>query len=181
MLPFDVPENYIPVAPSTMKNLEDSVVRTMNRLPEVTDQLSGILTRVDNLLGDVEDKRLPEQIMATLGGANRIIVEAQNKIAQVEVAKLSKQAEKTLGNFDQTVSRMNALLARVDGDKGLLAKVAYTTDAFGDVARNAGGLGSELETTLHSIQDTAKSIRRLTDALEKDPDMLIKGHAEGKK
>ena len=32
-----------------------------------------------------------------------------------------------------------------------------------------------------SIQEAAKSIHKLTDALEKDPDMLLKGHARGKK
>ena len=38
-LPFPVPDNYIPAAPSTMKNLEDSVVRAVDRFPEVADHV----------------------------------------------------------------------------------------------------------------------------------------------
>ena len=181
MLPFDVPENYIPAASSTMKNLEDSLVRTMNRMPEIADQLSGVLTHVDNLLSDVEDKHLPEQIVATLSGANRTIAEAHKKIEQVEAGKLSKQAEKTLDSLDGSVNRINKLLARVDGDKGLLASMGRTSDAVGDTARTADGLSSDLTETLQAVQDAAKSIHKLTEALEKDPDMLIKGHAQGKR
>jgi paraquat-inducible protein B len=181
MLPFEVPENYIPATPSTMKNLEDSLVRTMNRMPEIADQLSGVLTHVDNLLGDVEDKHLPEQIVATLTGANRAIAEAQKKISQVDAAKLSKQAEKTLDGFDTSVNSINKLLARVDGNKGLLASMGRTSDAVGDTARNADGLGTDLAETLRAVQEAAKSIHKFAAALEKDPDMLIKGHARGKR
>jgi len=181
MLPFEVPENYIPAASSTMKNLEDSLVRTMNRMPEIADQLSGVLTHVDNLLGDVEDKHLPDQIVATLSGANRAIAEAQKKLSQIEAAKLSQKAEKTLDSLDTSVNRINVLLAKVDGDKGLLASMGRATDAVGDTALTADGLGTDLAETLRAVQEAAKSIHKLTEALEKDPDMLIKGHAERKK
>jgi hypothetical protein len=177
-LPFPVPENYIPAASSTMKNIEDSVVRTMNRLPEIADQLAAVLTRVDNLLGDVADKRLPEQFVTTLEGANRAIADAQKMLGQVQADKLSKQAQRTLGDLDSTVKQMNGLLARVDGDKGLLASFARASDAVGDTVRNADGLGEQLEDTLRSVQGAARSIHKFADALEKDPDMLIKGHAQ---
>lgn len=180
-LPFAVPENYIPAAPSTMKNLEDSLLRTMNRMPAIADQLSGVLTHADNLLGEFEDRRLPEQIVATLAGANRTIAEAQEKLAQVEAGKLSKQAEKTLDSLEMSINRINKLLQRVDGDKGLLASIGRTTDAVGDTARTADGLGTDLTETLQAVQEAAKSIHKLAEALEKDPDMLIKGHAQGKR
>lgn len=178
VLPFPVPENYIPAAPSTLKNIEDSLVRTMNRIPELADQMASIFARVDRLLGDVEDKGVPEQIIATLETTNRILRQAQGKIEQVDTGKLSKQAEKTLGGLDETVTRMNTLLASVDGDKGLLSSVARASDAVGDTARNADGLGSQLEDTLKAVEQAAKSIHKLAAALEQDPDMLIKGRAE---
>jgi len=178
VLPFPIPENYIPATPSTIKNIEDSLVRTMNRIPELADQMASILGRVDGLLGDVQEKKLPEQMVATLDTANRILREAQRKIEQVEADKISKKAENTLGGLEETVGRMNKLLARVDGDKGLLASVSRASDAIGDTARSADGLGAELEETLQAVQGAAKSIRKLTEALEQDPDMLVKGRAE---
>lgn len=178
VLPFPIPENYIPATPSTIKNLEDSLVRTMNRIPELADQMGSILARVDGLLGDVQEKKLPEQMVATLDTTNRILREAQRKIEQVDAGKISKKAENTLGGLEETVGRMNKLLAQVDGDKGLLASVGRASDAIGDTARSADGLGAELEETLQAVQGAAKSIRKLTEALEQDPDMLVKGRAE---
>lgn len=178
-LPFPVAENYIPVAPSTMKNLEDSLVRTMNQLPEIADQVAGILARVDHLLGEVKDKRISEQIVTTLHGANNVIAEAHKMLGQVQAEKLSMQAQKTLTNLDGTVIRMNSLLARVDGDKGLLASFGHASDALGDTVRSADGVGEQLEDTLESVEGAAKAIRKFADALERDPDMLIKGHAKG--
>jgi phospholipid/cholesterol/gamma-HCH transport system substrate-binding protein len=179
VLTFPVPENYIPAAASTMKNIEDSLVRTMNRLPEVADQMSAILSKVDGMLGDIQDKKLPEQMTATLTSTNQLIQGAQKKLEAVEAGKLSGHAEKTLIGLNETVGRMNRLLASIDSEKGLLASLSHASDAIGDTAHNADGVGSDLQDTLRSVQDAAKSIHKLADALEKEPDMLIKGRGRG--
>jgi hypothetical protein len=54
-----------------------------------------------------------------------------------------------------------------------------TVDSLGEVARGAHSLGPELELTLRDVRGAARSIRRFADALEQDPDMLLKGRAEG--
>ncbi len=162
-----------------MKNIEDSLVRTMNRLPEVADQMSAILSKVDGMLGDIQDKKLPEQMTATLTSTNQLIQGAQKKLEAVEAGKLSGQAEKTLIGLNETVSRMNRLLASIDSEKGLLASLSHASDAIGDTAHNADGVGADLQDTLRSVQDAAKSIHKLADALEKEPDMLIKGRGRG--
>lgn len=179
VLTFPVPENYIPAAASTMKNIEDSLVRTMNRLPELADQASAIMSKVDGMLGDIQDKKLPEQMNATLASTNQLILGAQKKLESVEAGKLSDHAERTLIGLNETVGRMNRLLASIDSDKGLLASLVHASDAIGDTAHNADGVGSDLQDTLRSVQDAAKSIHKLADALEKEPDMLIKGRGRG--
>lgn len=179
VLTFPVPENYIPAAASTMKNIEDSLVRTMNRLPEIADQMSAILVKVDTVLADVHDKRIPEQMTMTLTNTNNLILDAQKKLNAVETGKISAGAEKTLVGLNETVSRMNRLLAGIDGEKGLLASLAHASDAIGDTAHNADGVGADLQDTLRSVQDAAKSIHKLADALEKEPDMLVKGRGRG--
>lgn len=174
-LPFAAPENYIPAASSTMKNLEDSLVRMMNRLPEIADQLSGILAQIDGVLGEVQDRNVPEQIAAALERTNRILIEAQRKIDRVDTGKLSASAQKTLDGLSEAVTRMNVLLAKLDGEKGLLHSVGRASDAVGDMVRNADGLGGQLEGALEAVQEAAKSIHKLAEALDKDPDMLVKG------
>lgn len=179
VLPFDVPENYIPAASSTMKNIEDSLVRTMNRLPELADQLGGLLGKVDGILGEFQAKKVPDQLAALLADTNRTLAEARAKIEQVDTAKLSKGAERTLNNLNDAVTRMNTLLAHVDGEKGLLSSVVRASDAFGDTVRNADGIGGQAEDALQAVQEAAKSIHKLAESLEKDPDMLLKGRSRG--
>ena len=174
-LPFPVPRNYIPATSSMMKDLEDSLVRTMNSLPEITAQVTRILGRIDLLVAELSDGKLSAQLLATFASTRHLLGEAQRKLAQVEPAKISAQVEETLAVLRQTVTHVNVLLARIDGDKGLLQSVQRTSNAIGDTARTADGLGGQLDDTMRSVQEAARSIRKLAGALEQEPDMLIKG------
>jgi hypothetical protein len=51
---------------------------------------------------------------------------------------------------------------------------------MGELAGGAAGIGSELANTLRDVRDAAESIQRLTDALDTDSDMLLKGRAKGR-
>jgi phospholipid/cholesterol/gamma-HCH transport system substrate-binding protein len=177
VLTFPIPENYIPATPSTLKSIEDSLVRAIHRMPEILEQVSGVVNRVDTLLGDVQGHELPAQVVATLGHANTILAEAQRKIEQVDTKGLSKEAQRTLNGLGVVVAQMNGILGRVDGEKGLLSSVSRASDAFGDTVRGADGMGNQLAEALQAVQEAARSIRKLADVLEKDPDMLLKGRA----
>jgi ABC-type transporter Mla subunit MlaD len=179
ILPFPVPDNHIPAVSSTMKNVEDSLMRVVNRLPEVVDQLEGILSKVDSILGDFKDKDVPNRVVTVLDNANAVLGEAQTKITALDTQKLSKDASATLKDLNSTVTRMNALLALVDGEKGLMASATRASDALGDTVRGADGVGDQLEGTLEAVEKAAKSIQKLAGALEKDPDMLLKGRGRG--
>jgi len=180
-LPFAVPENYIPTAPSTMKNLEDSVVRTVNRFPELADALLHTVGKVNGLLDDVTAKKLPERALDTLAQTNGAMKELQKQLAQLNAGRLSTGAQQSLVNLNATLTKTNHLLDNVQGERGLLASAQRTSDAMGDMARNTSSLSPELEETLRDIAGAAQSIRRLADALERDPDMLIKGRAKGER
>ena len=74
-----------------------------------------------------------------------------------------------------------------DGTIGLLefdrdrriAAASVGSGIVGQISRGyARTLGPELELTLREIRGAARSIKRLADALERDPDMLLKGRAE---
>lgn len=176
-LPFAPPDNYIPSAPSTLKNLEEALVRTMNRLPELADQAGQILGAVNVIVGDVRDKKLPDHVVVVLDAAERTLGATTSAIGKLEV--VSTKAERLLDGLDHTVAQTNKLLANVGGEKGLLASVGRASDAVGDTVRNADRLGVELEEALGAMKEAAKSIHKLAEALEKDPDMLLKGRASG--
>lgn len=175
VLPFPVPKKYIPATSSTMKDLESSLVRTMNSLPRITEQASQILVRVDKLVAELNDSKLTEKALATLAATRSLFGTAQRKLSELEPGRLSAEAVQTLAAFRGTAARVDGILARLDGDRGLLRSILRASNAFGDTARNADGLGGQLEDTLRAVQEAAKSFRKLAGALEKEPDMLVKG------
>ncbi len=176
-LPFKPPANYIPTASSTMKNLEDSVTKTANRFPEIADDAAKAVAQVRLVAEQIQAGKLPERGAETLSHANDALRELNTQLKAVNAAQLSAEAEKNLKEFNGVLVRTNALLTRLDSEQGLFRNAERSADAIGEVARNARSLGPELELTLREIRGAARSIKRLADELERDPDMLLKGRA----
>ncbi len=177
-LPFPVGDDYIPSAQSTMKNLEDSVVHAVDRFPEVAEQILHLLAKVNRILDDADDEHLPERARLTLDNANGAIADLRGAVHGVDVGKLSADAQKTLTAVDGTLQRTSALLDRLQEKKGVIASTERAANAVSDLARGAVGLSSQLEQTLHDVQDATVSVQRLGDELDRDPDMLLKGRSK---
>lgn len=180
-LSFPVPENYIPASPSTLKNLEDSVTKALDSLPVVVDKVIAVLDHADGLLLDFKGQALPEKAGALLTNASRTVDSLQHSINQVDTASISQQTSDALVQLRQVLQRADVMIARVNGEAGLLESVQRATDAVGDVASNARGTGPKLDQTLDNVSQLAHSIERLLDALERDSDMLVKGRARSSK
>ena len=176
-LPFPVPENTIPSAQSTMKNLEDSVVHAVDRFPEVADQIVRLLGQMSRMLDGLDQKHLGDRAGDTVTNVNGLVEELRAALRGVEVGKLSLQAQETMANLNATMARTTALLDRLQGDKGVIASAERASNAVGDMAHGARGLGVELDATLRDVQGAAAAVQRLGDALERDPDMLLKGRS----
>ncbi len=174
-LPFAVPENFIPSARSTMKNLEDSVVHAVDRFPELADQIVQLLGKISHLLEDVTDEHIPLKASATLGKVNDLLASVQAALQRADVEKLSHDAQATMANLNGAVTRMNGLIERLQSEKGMIASVERASSAVGDVAHGATGLGEHLEETMRDVQEAAAAVQRLGDALDRDSDMLLKG------
>jgi ABC-type transporter Mla subunit MlaD len=178
-LPFPVPENTIPSAQSTMKNLEDSVVHAVDRFPEVADQIVHLLGQMSRMLDSLDEKHLGERAGDTVTNVNSLVGELRGALRGVDAGRLSQEAQETLANLNTTLARTTSLLDRVQGDKGIIASTERASNAVGDMAHGARGLGVELEETLRDVQGAAAAVQRLGDALERDPDMLLKGRSRG--
>jgi paraquat-inducible protein B len=177
-LPFAVPQNYIPATASTMKNIEGSVVRAVDQFPVVAEQLSATMAQVNRLLSELNENGIPRRAAATLARTDRLLAVLERKLGEIPARRLSNEASAAITNFNSTLVRVQTLLARVDGDDGLLTSVQRASDSLGDVAGDAHGFGSELEDTLHDLGEAANAIRDLVTALERDSDMLIKGRTK---
>jgi phospholipid/cholesterol/gamma-HCH transport system substrate-binding protein len=181
-LPFPVvDDHYIPAQPSALKNIESSVLSTADRLPEIMDRLNGILTRVQHLSEQIDDQNLPQRASMLIGHADHTLVTLDEKLAQLDTRAISHEAQPTLSSFQGTAARANGILDRVGGERGLMASAERVSDSLGDAARNANGFGSELEHTLRDVSEAAGAIKDLADALERQPDMLLKGRSRAQR
>lgn len=180
-LPFPVPENYIPASPSTLKNLEDAVTQALDDLPAVVEKALAVLSRTEAVIASVQQAALPEKASALLQQASNTVSVVEGKVAGVDSVGISQKTNQALAQLNEVLTRANHVAQRMESDDGLLRSVQRATDAMGDVAANARGTGPKLDQTLEHVSDVAVSMQRLLDALERDPDMLLKGRAESRR
>jgi ABC-type transporter Mla subunit MlaD len=180
-LPFPTPENYVPTAVSTFKNLEDRLVAVAEQMPAMMTQLSGTITRVDGMLARIDTEGLSNEALSTLKSTNQAVTSLQKNLDQMHMDRLSSKAEKVLTNLDQTTARLNLLAGQLTDEKGLVVSANRTSVAIGDFARSANGMTADLGTTLQSLRDAADSFQRIMDALDRQPDMLVKGRDGARK
>jgi phospholipid/cholesterol/gamma-HCH transport system substrate-binding protein len=184
-LPFTIPGNNIPAASSPLKNIEDSVARAVEKVPELTEQIGQLLATTNRLVESVHQRQFPERINetfdnlnATLANTNELIDALHTKVNQVPVAELSADARTAIQNVNVTMTKLQGVLDRVDGDEGLVASVQRATDSVGEAAGSAQLIGDDLSGTLREVREAAGALRQVLDALERDSDMLLKGRAE---
>ncbi len=177
-LPFALPENHIPAVGSMMKNLEDSVVRVVDGFPEVMRQLLVVLDRVSAILTDIEGEHLPQQLSRTLKLLNGALASVDTALVQLEPGALSKDVRVALGNINTAVLSLNTVLAQIGGERGLASSLQHTSDSLGVMSQNARQVGPAIEEVSRDVQNAARAVQRLADALELDPDMLLKGRGK---
>ncbi len=179
-LTFTPADHYIPSAPSMMKNLEDTITKAMDRLPDMVDAVVMIMGRVDRLLAVLEKENVSGKAASALDRADKALANMQTLLARLDAANIGERAGGTLDELHVSVTKLNKVLDRLDGEKGLLASAQHATEAFGELGRNGRGTQRDLETTLRDVSDAAEAIRSLSEAVERDPDMLLKGKTKGK-
>ena len=173
VLPFPVPENYIPATASTMKNLEEAVVRAVGMMPHIAQQLDLALSRTNAILDDLDRRGLPGKASTSLDNANQLLATLQRKLSQVRVDDLSRDAAATLEDASATLVKMKGVLDHLDGNDGLFASVQRTSDSLTDVA--GPRLGATFHETERDLREAAVAVRQLVEALQRDPDMFLKG------
>ncbi len=177
-LPFAVAKNCIPAAPSTLKSLEDSVVKAVDEFPKLAADLGRVLEHINHLLSDVDEQHLPAKMTGVLANADRTLNLLQTKLGQVKAKELSSEAQAAIAHLNVVMSKLQNVAERVDGERGVLTSVQRASDGIGDVAAGARGFGPELSETMRDLREAADSVRQLADTLELDSDMLVKGRSQ---
>jgi paraquat-inducible protein B len=194
-LPFPTPWAYVPAAPSTLKSLEESLTHTLDRLPALSDKVTALIDRIDETLVELQAGELSRQAQA-------LMTTADAKLQDLDVKTISDRSAELLTAADETLVGVRSLIEKVEQEDGPVfkllerldsvavaleeaieetqagattASLRETSEAFGDVAREASGLGDDLKASLVALREAAASVRSLADALERDPASLLRG------
>jgi paraquat-inducible protein B len=148
-LPFEPPWNYVPSAPSTLKNVEEAAIEIMNRLPVLADRAKDTLVDMKKTLGSID--RLASDLGNEDGTFNRALRELRTLATRVD----RELDEAKLG--------------------ATTASIRDTAASVGEAAAGVSDAKEELQGSLASLREALESVRTLADSLERDPSVLLRG------
>jgi phospholipid/cholesterol/gamma-HCH transport system substrate-binding protein len=148
-LPFEPPWNYVPSVPSTLKNVEETAIEIMNRLPMLADRAKDTLTDMRKTLGSID--RLAADLGAEGGSFNRALQELRTAAARVDRALAEAKLGATTASFRDSAA------------------------SIGQAAAGVSDAREELQTSLVALREALESVRTLADSLERDPSVLLRG------
>ena len=153
-LPFEPPWNYVPSAPSTLKNVEEAAIELMNRLPLLADRAKDTLADLRKTLGSIDG--LAAGLGAEDGSFNQAVRELRAAAMRVSRALDDAKLGATTASLRDTVA------------------------SVGHAATGVGDAQEELQASLVALREALESVRTLADSLERDPSVLLRGpHGDG--
>lgn len=174
-LPFPVPAQTIPSTPSTLAGLEDSLSIAAARLPELIAQASSLFAAGHAMVTQLDDAHLGDRTDETLRDADDVLALMRSELGRLSAEQVPEQLGRAVEELNGALSQLDRLLSSANGQQGLVVSAQRATDAVGEAARGSRDVGHQIEATLQEIRKTAATIRRLADALDRNPDMLVKG------
>lgn len=201
-LPFPVPWNYVPATPSTLKSVEETVLKLAVDVPQAIADARELFHDARRFLVEIDPKGLTHEAQALMS-------ETRQTVAAVDGPALAAKVDGLLTALDRTANRVDALaadLGRLTGEEGELtalvadarevtrtvndaieradlaattASLRDTSGSVGGLTRDLGAMSRDLRQALTSLRDAADKVARLAEVLERDPGSLIHGRSPG--
>jgi paraquat-inducible protein B len=189
----DVPE--IPTISTAIEELQ----KTVENLPlkEIVLKLDNVITGIDRIVNspemkqtivnlekttrdiDVLVKHVDSKVEPLTADAHRTLEEANKTLASAQGALA--QAEKTLAFQEGVPGQMaEKLMATLDSARTALDESRKALVQVQDLTTQSAYIGYEVGSTLEETKSLSRSIRSLSDYLERHPESLIRGKSPDK-
>ncbi|HMA95620.1 MAG TPA: hypothetical protein VKP30_23185, partial [Polyangiaceae bacterium] len=162
------------------KNLEDTINKAMERLPDMVDAVVSMVGRVDGLIGALAEQDLSGKASKTLTYAESVMRSLERAVNRIDQNDLGGKTSATLAQLNTAAGKLNTVLDELSGGGGLITSARKATETIRDVGSAGFDTQRELDSTLQTISEAADAVRTLVESLEREPDMLIKGKSHGK-
>lgn len=162
----------IPTTADELRNAASEVAKKLNELPleDIVQDLSASLREIKTFLASEDVKKSKVALANTLEEMEKTI-----KTLNHNLEPLLANTNKTMVNTNTLINDFKPIVANTD--KTLTAATAALDRAQDSMTKLGGAVGpeSELNETLGALKDAARSIRNLTDYLERHPEAVLTG------
>lgn len=166
----------------------------------LTDQLAGIAVEI----GEIDfaglaasASRLMDTTSETIEAARleAVFAEVEAAVAGLNELIHSRELQDTLVAAREGFHSLRRLAERIEGEvgplsdelsgtaealRGTLREVAATFDGLQGMIGPRTALGREMTDTLRTIHDAARSVERLADFLERNPEAIVRGRGDSR-
>lgn len=155
----------------------------------VVGEVLRVLLRVNTMLEDVDMKELNRSVVASAQAVERMADAPEVRTALKEVPAMSAQLNRTLQEMQQLAEHLDASIGPLQQQVGgTNAEAVRTLQAMRQAIEETRGLlsadsgiGYQMTGTLASLTNAADALRALAIALERNPDMLLRGKQPNEK
>ncbi len=180
-LPFDVPWNYVPSRPSTLKSLEVGVTEILVTLPGVLAELKLAVTQTNRRIEELDIAGLSARAEALLETSEQTLKQGGETLTELSAVLkswdapesplrlLAAQAEQTLQGFDATLAAADL--------PGTTAAIRDAGVASTLLARDLDDMTDEIYRNLISFREAMRAIDELASLLEREPVAPFSGKA----
>jgi len=174
-------DSEIPTVPSTVAALVEKFQTFVSRIDfdRLQENLQGILKGLNELANN-------QDVRDALAGANRFVNSDSTQQLSANLRATLADVSSATQNFAQLATALNAEIGPVATElksavKKLDGALTAAQSTLENLDRQIGGdtgLEFQLTTALREVRDAARSLRALTDYLQKNPEALIRGKRE---
>jgi len=171
----------------TIESTSDVIMSTLEKLPlaEISNNLLKVTEGVDKIVNSPEVKESLKNLNSGLKELSLLIKNVNGEVkpltaslrdTSIAARGAFSQAEKTLalndGKPGEVAENLNNTLKKADAT---LEEIRLGIITYDKLAERNMNIGYDVSKTLQEIDGVARSIRALTDYLERHPEALLKG------
>ena len=123
---------------------------------------------------------MPDRLVSALANVDGAATDLRKVVGHFDRQNVPERTAAAISGLESTLASARTMLDRIQADGGVIQSAENATRSVDGFGVRAAGASEELERTLRDLGDAARSIRSLSDAIEREPDMLLKGRAKAK-
>jgi paraquat-inducible protein B len=171
----------VPSIPTPLEELQ----KTVENLPikEMVETLNHTLAGVDRLVNDIDAKRTMQSLDAALEETRALMQNLNGR-----VGTLAESMERAARSADSALVETKKTMVTVSGDiRQTLSEVQTTLDSARSALKNSertlqtygedSPMAGQMYRTMRNLSEVTRSLRQVTDYLERHPEALLRGKA----